>query len=247
MRTSGSRRATAPSARTALHRLSDGAVPRDRAQPATHRPRPATVAHAAVHVAEDPAGQRDIEELRAVVGSHCRPERYGDAEPLRDQAPPPGATQGRAGRHHERGQQRLRAREPQPVHERAGSLPPHEGGQDRGAAQEARPDPDVLLMAAPIGRWCDWDTGGKVRWFNRRCVSRRAPPPHVGRCLSRCQVSRVVRPPTSGATPGGPRSPSQCSRMLGQGLRVVEAGTGVRDASRRAPSRLPRAGLRRPS
>jgi len=49
------------------------------------------MAHAAVHVAEHAAGQRQVEEQRPVVRGDCRTQRQVDAEAAGDQAPSPGA------------------------------------------------------------------------------------------------------------------------------------------------------------
>ena len=127
------------------HELHD--LPGGRSHATARRPRPtsphvAPVADAAVHVAEHPAGQREVEELRAVVGRDA----------------PRAATAGRPGRGrrvvHRQAQQtvvtqrRCAAAAGVPastvrdaVEEGAGAEPPDEDGQHRGAAQQARPPP----------------------------------------------------------------------------------------------------------
>ncbi len=65
-------RAARSTASSELDELPGGALPGDRAQTAAHVARVAAVPHPAVHVAEHAAGQRRVEELRAVVGGDRR-------------------------------------------------------------------------------------------------------------------------------------------------------------------------------
>ena len=70
--------------------------PAARSQATARSPRPtslhvAAVADAAVDVADDPAGQREVEEHRAVVGRHGGGQRQADAEAAGHDRPAPGA------------------------------------------------------------------------------------------------------------------------------------------------------------
>ena len=73
--------------------------PATRSQPTARSPRPTspaspTVLEPAVHVAQHAAGQRGVEELRSVVGGDRGAQRHDDAEPTRNQPPPPGRAHG---------------------------------------------------------------------------------------------------------------------------------------------------------
>ena len=82
-----------------LHDLPRGALPGDGPQPAADVADVAAVADAAVDVAHDAAGQRDVEEQRPVVRRHRRGQRQVDAETARHDLPAPGAAHG--GQHRE--------------------------------------------------------------------------------------------------------------------------------------------------
>ena len=90
-----------------LHDLAGGPVPDDRPQAAPHGAGVAAVPDAAVHVADDAAGQRGVEELRR--GSRRgTPSAAAPATSSRagQQAPAPGAAPGRARGDDERDEQR---------------------------------------------------------------------------------------------------------------------------------------------
>ncbi len=81
-----------------LHDLPGEALPGDGPQPAADVAHVAPVADPAMDVAHDPAGQRDVEELRAVVRRDRGGQRQVDAETAGHDLPAPGAAH--------RGQQR---------------------------------------------------------------------------------------------------------------------------------------------
>ena len=72
-----------------LHDLPGGALPRDGPQGAADVAHVAPVADAAVDVADDAAREREVEEQRPVVGRDGGGQRQVDAEPARDDRPPP--------------------------------------------------------------------------------------------------------------------------------------------------------------
>ena len=130
-------------------------LPRDGAQAATEVPGVQAVPHAAVDVADDAAGQRAVEELRAVVRRDRRPQRQADAQATRDGLPPPGRADGGQRRDRRGGQQRPGADPAHAVEERTGAEPPDEDGEDRGTAERAGPRPGSVMRRAttrPAGR-----------------------------------------------------------------------------------------------
>ena len=152
----GARRRSARPARPARRQRSHD----DGAQPAADVVHVATVADAAVDVADDAAGQRQVEEQRAVVRRDGGGQRQVDAEAAGDDLPPPGAAERWS---------RRRCPPPRPerrpstradaVEERAGAeAPDHDG--ERRARRERRASgrsaqviaADGRLTAAPAGR-----------------------------------------------------------------------------------------------
>ena len=132
-----------------LHDLPGRALPRHGAQPAADVARVAAVADPAVDVADHAAGQRDVEEERAVVRGHRRAERQVDAEAAGHDPPAPGAAHG--GQHGEagRGRQRPAVDRAQAVEERARAQAPDQDGERRGGGGEAGPPP-----RGPAARAC---------------------------------------------------------------------------------------------
>ena len=124
-----------------LHDLPGGALPRDGPQPAADIAHVATVADPAVDVADDPAGQRDVEEQRPVVRRHRSGQRQVDAETTGDDLPPPGTAHG--GQHGEacRCRQRPAVDRADAVEERACAQAPDQNGERHGGAREAGPRP----------------------------------------------------------------------------------------------------------
>ena len=124
-----------------LHDLPGRALPRHGAQPAADVARVAAVADPAVDVAHHPAGQRDVEEERAVVRGHRRAQRQVDAEAAGHDPPAPGAAHG--GQHGEagRGRQRPAVDRAQAVEERARAQAPDQDGERPGGDGEADPPP----------------------------------------------------------------------------------------------------------
>ena len=142
-----------------LHDLPGGALPRDGAQAAADVAHVATVADPAVDVAHDAAGQRDVEEQRAVVRRHGRGQRQVDAEAAGHDPPAPGAAHGGQHARGRRGRQRAAVDRADAVEERAGAQAPDQDGERRGGAGEAGPGHTArliaaldLLAAAPAGR-----------------------------------------------------------------------------------------------
>ena len=132
-----------------LHDLPGRALPRHGAQPAADVARVAAVADPAVDVAHHAAGQRDVEEERAVVRGHRRAQRQVDAEAAGHDPPAPGAAHG--GQHGEagRGRQRPAVDRAQAVEERARAHVPDQDGERRDAWRRGgRP----VVTAAPAGR-----------------------------------------------------------------------------------------------
>ena len=132
-----------------LHDLPGGALPRDGPQTAADVAHVATVADAAVDVADDPAGQRDVEEQRPVVRRHRSGQRQVDAEATGDDLPPPGTAHGRQHRDACRCRQRPAVDRADAVEERARAQVPDQDGERRGGAHEARPRPHGPAHAAP--------------------------------------------------------------------------------------------------
>ncbi len=162
---------------TTMHHLADGALGGHRRQ---------TVPEPAVHVADDPAGQRGVEELRAVVRTDGGPQRHLDPEPAGDPLPAPRAAQRRHGGDRERRGQRHRADRAHGVDERLRPDPPHDHGEDRCAADNAQPPHRDASSASA--------TSATVRSHPVRVVRRARA---AARCSARC--SRVGEPPAQRA------------------------------------------------
>ena len=118
--------------------------------------------------------------------------------------------------------------ESQPVHERAGALPPHEGSQDRGAAQRGAPrsrtSSDVGSDPVAVAVW---DTGGRsggstrsasaspsatcraVRSTSRGSRGARAGARAAAREVASSQPARERGRPGQSTSPGGTSSPGR--------------------------------------
>ena len=201
-----------------LHDLAGGALPGDRPQAQPDVADVAAVAHAAVHVAEHPAGQRGVEELRAVVRGDRGPQRHPDAEAAGDQPPSPGAAH--------RGQQRDARRPPRGTTRRP-------CGRRRGtgrcpAARPGRPGSRRRPAGAPTPSHVRVIRGLRSRRVSGRRTCVRAAAVHRA-----CQVAR-----RHGATPPAPARPGRSSRPVRQG-RAPLAG--------RVPQPLPQVGVVEPA
>ena len=124
-----------------LHDLPRRALPRHGAQSAADVAGVAAVADPAVDVAHHPAGQRDIEEQRAVVGGHRRTQRQVDAEAVGHDPPAPGAAH--RGQHGEAAGSRQgpAVDRPHAVEEWARAQLPDQYGERPGGSGQSRPPP----------------------------------------------------------------------------------------------------------
>ncbi len=196
----------ATSSRTATVSTTWTACPDPRSHATERTPLPEVapgppVDHASMHIAEHPAGERRVEELRPVVGPDRLPQGHVDAEPARDQAPPPRTAQRGQHRDREGGRERPRGRQPQPVHERARADPPDEDGEDRGAARRGAPRSRMrrLMAVPPIpGRAHGQSYGGNPRMVHSPARRLRSARPRAR------EPSAASRPGSSAAT-GRPR------------------------------------------
>ena len=118
-----------------LHELPGGALPRDGPQAAADVAHVAPVADAAVNVADDPAGERQVEEQRPVVGRDGSGQRQADAEAAGHDRPPPGTADGGQQADGRRGRQR-RGRRPRGRRRGTGPRP---GARRRRRASRRRP------------------------------------------------------------------------------------------------------------
>ena len=134
-----------------LHELSAEALPDDGPQAAADVLHVAPVADAAMDVAGDAAGKRDVEEHRPVVGRDGGAERQMDAEAAGDDRPPPGTADGGEEADGRRRQQSTAVDRAHAVQERAGAETPDDGGERGRRGRETRP-PGTVLTAAPTGR-----------------------------------------------------------------------------------------------
>ena len=124
-----------------LHDLPGGALPRDGPQSAADIVHVAPVADATVNVADDPAGERQVEEQRPVVGRDGSGQRQADAEAARHDRPPPGTADGGQQADGRRGRQRPAVHRADALEERACAQAPDDDGERDGGARGARPSP----------------------------------------------------------------------------------------------------------
>ena len=120
--------------------------PAARSHATARSPRPtsshvAPVADAAVNVADDPAGEREVEEQRPVVRGDGSRQRQADAEAARHDRPPPGTADGGQQADGRRGRQRPAVHRADAVEERARAQAPDDDGERDGGARGARPSP----------------------------------------------------------------------------------------------------------
>lgn len=101
-----------------------------------------SVPYRTVHVTEDTAGQRGVQEEGTVVGGEGAAERQPDAQRPGDQRPADRAEHRGEQAESERGEQGEGVDPAQPVEERAGAQPPHQHREERrpGEGAEARPE-----------------------------------------------------------------------------------------------------------
>lgn len=123
-------------------RLPRHAFEDDRAHPPAHGAFAPPVPHRAVHITGHPAGQRGVQEQGAVVVGDGRAERQPDVQRPCHQAPAPRAQHRREQADAQGGQERGRVDTAQPVHERAGALPPQRRRDQRRTGQQAETPPD---------------------------------------------------------------------------------------------------------
>src|SRR4029453_7548585 len=95
----------------------------------------------AVDVANDPAGQREVEEQRSVVGCHGGGQRQVDAETTGHDLPPPSTAQGRQHSQARRCRKRSGVDRADALEERARAQTPDEDGEYHGGANQAPPRP----------------------------------------------------------------------------------------------------------
>ena len=187
------------------HSLSGRPLPRHGAQPAADVPGVQAVPHAPVHVPDDAAGQRAVEELGAVVRGDRRPQGQADAQPARDGLPAPGRTDG--GQRGDRGgdQQRPGADLAHTVQERAGAQSPDEDREDRGTAEWACPGPGPLRRGSHgrAGRLAAGRTAHPPGPRHRR--RRPAPRPGVAPWRPSRPTSSFGGGPPGAVGPGDPR------------------------------------------
>ena len=88
-------------------------------------------------VAQDAAGQRHVEEQRAVVGGDSRAQRQVDAQAAGDDPPAPGAAHGGQHGQADRGGERSGVDRAQAVEERARAEAPDQERQGRGGGGSA--------------------------------------------------------------------------------------------------------------
>jgi hypothetical protein len=135
-----------------LDDLSGGALPGDGAQAAADVAGVPAVANAAVHVADDSAGQRQVEEDRSVVGGHGRGQLQVDAEAAGDDRPAPGAADRGDEADAEADRQQAGVDGVEAVAERPGAQPPDDRRKHGGRAREPHPAPAPQAHAASPSR-----------------------------------------------------------------------------------------------
>ena len=108
--------------------------------------------HAAVDVAEHAAGQRAVEELRAVVRRDRAASGIRRPSPRAISRQRQAETTRRHGGDGERPRQSGRVDPAQPVDERPGAQPQDQDGQDRRAAGQAHPPPQPLARPGRTSR-----------------------------------------------------------------------------------------------
>ena len=133
-----------------LHDLPSRTLPGDGPQAPADIAGRAAVAYGSVDVTEHPAGERGVEELRAVVRRGRGAQREGDAQAAGDEVPSPRRAHGRDEPDAGRERQRPAVDRPEPVQERAGPQPPDDDRHDRGADQPARDRPDRPLPTTRV-------------------------------------------------------------------------------------------------
>ena len=139
-----------------LHDLPGYALPRDGPQAEPDGAHVAPVADAAVDVAEDPAGEREVEELRPVVRRDGSRKREAEVEAAGDDPPPPGTANRRHRADHRSGRQRRAVHRTGPVEERADAQAPDDDGERRRSARQARCPQHVgrssMILPPRVGR-----------------------------------------------------------------------------------------------
>ena len=231
-----------------LHQLAEAALP--------EHPAPA-VPQAAVHVADDAARQRRVDQLGAVVGDVRRPQRHRFAQPSREQRPAGRAAPRRPGGHHQRHQHRPRADGAQPVDERPGAELPDQ--ERRGStAPPSDPQPTTgrssrSVAAAMRSR----DASQREPRTDRRArhrtpsstlatrdvvrdqvgrVSRRSPADRRSRAAAAAPRASAAAPrPARPGRPGGPAAPGCCRPRRGRAPRARRRPSS-RSPAARAPA-----------
>lgn len=100
------------------------------------------VPYRAVHIADDPAGQRRVQEQGPVVVGHGTAQRQLDAEPAGHQTPAPGAEYGGEQPERGRGEKGAGVDPAQPFQEGSGAQPPDEQREQRRPGERAESAPD---------------------------------------------------------------------------------------------------------
>ena len=202
-----------------LHDLSGGALPCDGPQRAADIAHVATVADPAVDVADDPAGQRDVEEQRPVVRGHRDRQRQVDAQTPGHGLPPPRAAH--RGQHRDAGRrgQRPAVDRADAAEKRSRAQAPDQDGEHQGGAHEAAPSPQGPAHAgAPSARGGS-RPGGPATCCAAGETEFRRPRRSPTRTRSSAAApgparrGRTERPPE----PARPRSARTRSRRSGRG------------------------------
>ena len=198
-----------------LHDLPGRALPHDRAQ---------AVAEPAVDVADHPAGQRDVEEQRAVVRGHGGAEREVGAEAAGHGPPAPGAADGGRDGEGGRGRQRPGVDRVQAVEEGAGAELPDEEGERRDGDRET----DPAARSRQHQQVGVVDDDGRAR--RRRSARGAGPGRRSRRRPARAPARRRRRPIRAATRPRG-----RHGRRRG-----ATGSAGRRTPRRGAPGRRPR-------
>ena len=198
---------TAPAPPAHLHQLAGHPVPGHRAHPAGQVAGDPAVPDRPVHIAEHAAGQRAVQQLRAVAGGDRGRQREPDAQAGRDQPPPPGRA--------DRSQRGQHARRPAASSDRSGAGRPAPGRCP--AARAARPGcrrrPATAASASSTS--ASFRTRGTrpAGWPVQRAWSSAGWASSVSSCPIRCAVSdQPVR-----VCPSPGRRPPQPVAQLGIG------------------------------
>ena len=245
-RTGGAATSSTATVRTACTTWPDGAFPGDGPQSrGRHRSPARPWLIAAMDVAHDAARQRDVEELRPVVGRDGRSQRQVDAEAAGHDLPAPRAASGRQHRDARSGRQRAARR---PCAPRRGTgrcrrtRPSH--GERHRHAREPEPPRSHMAHGSCVPPWQSQEVGmvhgdGEPAGSGLRQTRASRSPRLAGQLRAPAPLLRRATPPSHSA------ASSACAGPSRQGLGRTRTSAPSRRTPRRqlpprpGPSRRP--------